>query len=235
MYLVQWIITQVKHVKHYFFKEVDPVHPHMNTPSPPSSGRCKCSEQLCLFPCSSSPPPAPVMPVSVSWGTTCRYVMRTVLTQAEIWIWLFQYITVIQCGSEFCQKKKKALICYAVRMGLFLACRGSQLWNLCLRISPLFNNAGCADQNSNSTVSCTSVSFCSMGVGAIWGRSSCSLAATLVTTGDNQSLEPSKIWFINALNFAWLCQGEGELEVSGSPGGLVKTGISGSNGALITV
>lgn len=205
---------------------------------PPSSGRCKCSEQLCLFPCSSSPPPAPVMPVSMSWGTTCRYVMRTVLTQAEIWIWLFQYITVIQCGSEFCQKKKGLDLLRSQNGAVFSLLRFTAM-KFCLRISPLFNNAGCADQNSNSTVPRTSVSFCSMGVGAIWGRSrsrsSCSLAATLVTTRDKQSLEPSKHWFINALNFAWLCQGEGELEVSGSPGGLVKTGISGSNGALITV
>lgn len=131
------------------------------------------------------------------------------------WLWILS------------KKKKKALICYAVRMGLFLACWGSQLWNLCLRISPLFNNAGCADQNSNSTVLHTSVSSCSMGwVGGrngIWGRNSCSLAATLVTTRDKQSLELSKHGFINALNFAWLYKGEGELEVSESPGGLVKT------------
>lgn len=50
------------------------------------------------------------------------------------------------------KKKKKDSICYVVRMGLFLAGWDSQLWNLCLQIRPLFNNAGCGDQNCNFRV-----------------------------------------------------------------------------------
>ena len=52
------------------------------------------------------------------------------------------------------KQKRETSICSVVRTGLFLACRNLQLWNLCLQIRPLFNNAGCGDQNSNSRVTC---------------------------------------------------------------------------------
>lgn len=112
------------------------------------------------------------------------------------WLWILS------------KKEKKALICFIVRMGLFLACWGSQLWNLCLQISPLFNNAGCGDQNSDSTVTSHPSLFLLLGGDGIKRRNSCSLADTLVTTRNKQSLEPSKLRFINTQTwildgFAW--------------------------------
>lgn len=83
-------------------------------------------------------------------------ILHTVLIQVEVWIWLYQRLPAVQSDSKFCQekKKRKTSVCSVVRTGLFLACRDSQLWNLCLQIRPLFENAGCGDQNSDSRVTC---------------------------------------------------------------------------------
>lgn len=87
-------------------------------------------------------------------GPECRcvLVLHTVLIQVEVWIWLYQRL--------FCQvileiwKQKKASICSVVRTGLFLSLQRFTAEIFVCKSRPLFNNAGCGDQNSNSRVTC---------------------------------------------------------------------------------